>query len=1482
MHDRVFPRLRSLCAEADAEFQAIDLRWGVSEGAVADQRVAEICLTEVDRCRQVTQRPNFLVLLGQRYGARPVPPLVDAALFRRLRARLTSEQAKLVDCWYAEDRNHVPAAFVLQPQRRGGHGDDTPWDSVERALSKALTAAALQDPAEPEALALLRTSITEQEILHGIPAGETPRHGAAFAFLRTIDGLPNDAAARPYQDVLDGQLDPEAAAAQERLRDRLCAIGAESLPVAGYHVAWNSELGLPTSDHIDRLCEDVYTALAEVIKDELSAVATSEERHHEEQAHRDFGAERRAHFTGRQDTIGRITGYLRSDDARPLVLVGEPGSGKTAVLAEVADRLVREGGCPLLVRFIGATPQSADLRTLLDDLRRNLPRLDRPLDSRPERPSFAAEAVRESLAAVPPDPGVVVVLDALDQLSGAPDLSWLPTELPRGVSVVLSAQEGSSAAAAAVEAGAIPLRLPGLGLADGGELLDQWLAEAGRSLVPEQRDEVLRAFAEHGNPLQLRLAFGEARRWASYTQVVRGSLTADVPGMTRRLLEWLEKEHGAVLVQEALSLLAVSRNGLSESELLDLLSANASVLREVAEQMPRSPRTGGMLPPVLWARLRMDLEPYLNVRRSEGRLLLGFYHRQLTEAVSARYLGENGSTALHRRLARYFGAQPVDMTGGAQVAANTRKLAELPYHQALSSSWDELYATLTDLGFLERKLTAVGVESGQGQGTRSHTGIYALQDDYELALRVWPQGAVDDQDRAPGGAGPSTTGAGKTAVHGRVLEQFARAMRLEAHTLAANPELAWQQVANRLQWEPDLAELVRAEARRRTGAGTSLVLRSRTRPPESESLIRRMSDGSDKRRLLACAFVPRTGLLAIADEQRSVGLWEFATGRRVRTLTGMSVVPQSCAATPDGRFVIATTGNPAGAVHVWEVRTGRQVAWRTAHDPACTACAVLPDGSAVLTFGTDGWIRRWSLPELNPEGELPAPEQLTCGAVSPTGEMVAYGGREGVAYVRRTDGSGPVAELVCGTGEPLAGVALGPDSRSLVTVGTADPYGLEGRVVLWDLTTRRRLQEHRLSSSVVDCALSADGSLLATPTDSGQVHLWALPGLHLSAVLNAHTTTSVGAALSPDGRVLASVSGDGTACVWDVAAARGSRLGGHDGLVQQCSFSRDGALLVTASVDGTVRRWETATGQEVGPAVEHPGSTVLMLYDDVSAGGGQIVLAAGDDGAVLRAELPSSAAGPMPAAVAVGEHGAQVWGLAPLTGGLVVTGGFDGSCQVWDVCRSVKLQRFAGDGAPVRACAAATDGAFVASGGDRGLLHLWDPRTGVPVTAAQQHSAAVTVLALGAGNTVAVADADGHIELTGLDTGWARRPLGRHPGSPVTALRWAGPDSVVSGGSDGSLAHWSSSANAPVWYREVHRGVVNALAVSPSGSIIISAGNDGFLVLSARTTGRTLARLPVSGRVHALSVHPREPLIACVGDGGLVVITEAEGWSGPW
>src|SRR5674476_512522 len=100
LQERVFPRLKALCAEQGthfhASFQAVDLRWGVSEEAGRDQQTMAICLDEVKRCQKASAKPNFIVLLGDRYGWCPLPAAIDAEEFEAILKKVPAgEQALL-------------------------------------------------------------------------------------------------------------------------------------------------------------------------------------------------------------------------------------------------------------------------------------------------------------------------------------------------------------------------------------------------------------------------------------------------------------------------------------------------------------------------------------------------------------------------------------------------------------------------------------------------------------------------------------------------------------------------------------------------------------------------------------------------------------------------------------------------------------------------------------------------------------------------------------------------------------------------------------------------------------------------------------------------------------------------------------------------------------------------------------------------------------------------------------------------------------------------------------------------------------------------------------------------------------------------------------------------------------------------------------------------------------------------------------------
>ena len=93
------------------------MRWGVRDEATDDHSTTKICLEEIRGCQEMSIGPNFICLVGQKYGFRPIPPIIPLAeydLVKKTIQDLGKNSDYFVE-WYAEDENAEPPEMVLQP-----------------------------------------------------------------------------------------------------------------------------------------------------------------------------------------------------------------------------------------------------------------------------------------------------------------------------------------------------------------------------------------------------------------------------------------------------------------------------------------------------------------------------------------------------------------------------------------------------------------------------------------------------------------------------------------------------------------------------------------------------------------------------------------------------------------------------------------------------------------------------------------------------------------------------------------------------------------------------------------------------------------------------------------------------------------------------------------------------------------------------------------------------------------------------------------------------------------------------------------------------------------------------------------------------------------------------------------------------------------------------------------------------------------------
>ena len=279
-----------------------------------------------ERCQATTPRPNFIILLGNRYGWRPLPEEIEASEFQAIEkkaAELNLPHSTLLRGWYRRDENALPPVYYLRRRLQEGDVDYTQFDvwmtRVETPLRELLATCASAIPLPEGNRIKYERSLTEREILAGAlnPAVVDAKEHV-FAYFREVEAFDQlESAAeseadnlRKFVDFTDAShCDMQARQLHRNLKTRLKA-SLDPDHVRKYPASWTD--GSVSLAHLDALCSNVLVDLTAVIQGEIAKFTASDSLDTEVVAHRQFGEMRggKDRFKGREDLLTRIAAYI--------------------------------------------------------------------------------------------------------------------------------------------------------------------------------------------------------------------------------------------------------------------------------------------------------------------------------------------------------------------------------------------------------------------------------------------------------------------------------------------------------------------------------------------------------------------------------------------------------------------------------------------------------------------------------------------------------------------------------------------------------------------------------------------------------------------------------------------------------------------------------------------------------------------------------------------------------------------------------------------------------------------------------------------------------------------------------------------------------------------------------------------------------------------------------------------------------------------
>ena len=634
-------------------------------------------------------------------------------------------------------------------------------------------------------------------------------------------------------------------------------------------------------------------------------------------------------------------------------------------------------------------------------------------------------------------------------------------------------------------------------------------------------------------------------------------------------------------------------------------------------------------------------------------------------------------------------------------------------------------------------------------------------------------------------------------------------------------------------------------------------------------------------RAAAVAELEGRPVVISGSDDKTVQVWDLATGTWVgRSLTkhGGSIFAVATAEF-DSRPVVIS-GSDDKTVRVWDLATGAPIGDPvTGHGGPVRAVAVAQLGGrpTVISGSDDKTVRVWDLATGAPIGDPLTGHGSPVNAVT----VAQLGGRPTVISgsddktVRVWDlaTGAPIGDPLTGHGSPVNAVTVAElDGRPVVISGSDDKT-----VRVWDLATGVPIGDpltgHGSPVNAVTVA-ELDGRPVAiSGGHDGTVRVWDLAA---SALLGGPFTGHGGpvraAAIAElDGRpVVISGGDDKTIRVWDLAtgAPVGRPFTGHGGPVNAVTIAElDGRpVVISGSDDKTIRVWDLATGAPVGrPFTGHSDWVLTAAVTELD--GRPVVISGSDDKTIRVWDLATGA----PVGRPFTGHASWVRAVAvaELDGRpVVISGASDRTVRVWDLATGAPVGRpFTGHGGPVRAVAVAElDGRpVVISGGSDETVRVWDLATGAPVgrpfTGHGGPVRAVAVAELDGRPVVISGASDETVRVWDLTSGSpVGRPLSGHAGwlGAVAVAELDGRPVVISGGSDRTVRVWDLATGAPAGHPSTgHGGPVRAVAVAELDGrpVVISGGSDETVRVWDLATGAPVGHVLVGhgGPVNAVA-----------------------------
>ena len=457
-------------------------------------------------------------------------------------------------------------------------------------------------------------------------------------------------------------------------------------------------------------------------------------------------------------------------------------------------------------------------------------------------------------------------------------------------------------------------------------------------------------------------------------------------------------------------------------------------------------------------------------------------------------------------------------------------------------------------------------------------------------------------------------------------------------------------------------------------------------------------------------FSPDGKFLASGGKDKIIKFWDIVSGQVIKTFEGHTGGINSLVFSPDGKNLFSSSSDKT--IKLWEVSSGRELRTFPGHNFKNSqwdviTLAISPNGKTLASGSFVGSIRLWDVASGRELMKLPNDETLAFSitkplAFSPDGRILASVNREDNIQLWDT-ASGQIIENLAGHKNSIHSLKFSSDGKTLVSAGK------DKIIKLWDVASRRELRSYAGHTDTIQSVVfSPDGKTLASAGDDRIIKLWDFASGRELKTFSKHSDRILSVRFSPDGKTVAAGGIDKNIRLWDIATGQKLRiLYGHKDLVSSVTFSPDGHTLISTSEDTTIKVWDVATGEEIKTLVKNNVEGEVKSASSITfSPDGKIFVSEGYYDSI---RIWDSASGNE---LKVLKHkGVASVNFSP-DGSLLISTGSDETVRIWDVASGQQLKAMTGHTNWIPFGVFSPDGKLAATGSPDRTVRIWDVASG--------------------------------------------------------------------------------------------------------------------------------------------------------------------------